>query len=95
MKPVSPVVPGMKLEEVVFAKNQSEYLPLPAVYFENGARIVTHWKLDWRERLRVLFGGSIWLYVLTFGQKLQPVYLSVESPKKEMEQAEAETLRNA
>lgn len=79
MKPVSPVVPGHS--EVVYAKDQPEYLPLPAHRTEDGC-VTTRWKLTWQERLRVLFMGNIYLQLLTFNTPLQPVMLSTTVPEE-------------
>jgi hypothetical protein len=78
MIPVSPVVPGREHEEVVYAKNQPQYLPLPALPIEDG--IVTRWKLSWGERLRILWTGDLYLSVLTFGQRLQPLKPTTTRP---------------
>ena len=79
MTPVSPVVPGADLPEIVFAKNQPEYLPLPAHRTDDG-RVYTRWRLTWRERLRVLLGGNLWLMVMTFNRPLQPVMIEAQAP---------------
>ena len=78
----------MKLVEfaeqtVVIAKNQPEYLPLPAYRYRSDpeGRIVCCWELTWRERFRVLFGAPIWHHVLTFNQLLQPQLLTLEKPQ--------------
>jgi hypothetical protein len=41
---------------------------------------VTCWKLDWRARLGVLFGGKFYVVMLTFNQPLTPIRVSVEKP---------------
>ncbi len=82
MQPVSPVFPNLNLPEVVYAKDQPQYLPLPA-YRDGRGTVVTRWQLSWRERLRVLFSGSIWLSMMTFNQPLQPVKLRAEPPEFE------------
>lgn len=79
MNPVSPVIPGIKLPEVVYAKYQPEYIPLPAYRTSDGV-VLTRWKLTWAERFRVTFGGNIWLWVLTFNKPLQPVKLEAVCP---------------
>ncbi len=79
MQPVSPVVPGLNLQEIVFAKDQPEYFPLPAYRSEDGY-VVTRWKLTLCERIRVLLRGDIWLSVLTYNRPLQPVKLETEAP---------------
>jgi hypothetical protein len=67
---------------VVIAKDQPEYLPLPAHRFINDpqGRIVCCWKMTWRERLTVLFRGVVWHQVLTFNQPLQPQLLTIDKP---------------
>lgn len=38
----------------------------------------SHWKLTWKERVSVLFGGSIWLSLM--GQGHPPVRLDTNQP---------------
>lgn len=67
---------------VVFAANQPEYIPLPAEYRGGkSGEILTCWELTPDELKTVLETGKIWLGVLTFGQPLQPVILSVDKPE--------------
>ena len=81
MKPISPVLPDLKATEVLFAKDQPQYTPLPAyMALDDMGHVITRWNLDWRERLAVLFGGYVWLTVLTFGRPLQPVMLDTACP---------------
>lgn len=80
MHPASPVIKGH--EEVVYAKDQPEYLPLPAIRQSDGC-IVTRWQMTWRERIKALLTGSVYLEVLTFNQRLQPVKISVDVPEIE------------
>ena len=81
MKPISPVVPGMVLPEVTYAKDQPQYIPLPGYRDAEGV-ILTRWQLSWKERLQALFGGCIWLSVMTFNRPLQPVKLETQCPIK-------------
>lgn len=80
MTPISPIVKGFEHLEVVFAKNQPEYIPLPALPVDDSQRIITRWKLTWKERVAILFGRHIFLWVSTFGNKLQPVMLTCDKP---------------
>ena len=80
MKPVSPVLKDLKNKEIIFAENQSEYQNLPALQFEDG-HIVTRWKLSFKERLKVLFTGDVYLLVQNFKSPLQPVYLQTDKPE--------------
>ncbi len=69
-------------QTVVIAKDQPEYLPLPAYRFANDpeGRIVCCWRLTWRERLSVLLRGTVWHQVLTFNGPLQPQLLATDKP---------------
>lgn len=64
---------------VTYAKDQPEYLPLPALKMEDG-EIVTCWQPSILERLRILFSGRIWLNILTFNKPLQPLRISATKP---------------
>jgi hypothetical protein len=80
MQPRTPVVSkDVDYLEVVFARDQKEYLPLPAIRFEDG-RVVSRWKLSLRERIKIFFTGSLWLWQLTFRNPLQPQLPSVNKP---------------
>lgn len=79
MDPASPVLLNFSAPEIVIAKDQPQYRPLPAVVV-NGM-VTTRWRLSWRDRLIVFLGGNIWLQILTFGNPLQPVKLSSEEPQ--------------
>ena len=59
---------------VVYAKDQPEYLPLPAHRSEEGC-VSTCWRLSWKERLNLLLHGRLFLSVLTFNKPLQPLKL--------------------
>jgi hypothetical protein len=78
---------NMKLIEfpeqtIVIAKDQPEYLPLPAHRFADDphGRIACCWCMTWRERLHVLWTGIVWHEILTFNQSLQPQRLSTDKP---------------
>lgn len=76
MKPVP-----FKEQNVVIAKDQPEYMPLPAHITREGM-VISLWELTWRERLRLLFTGRLWWAVQTFGKGLQPQVPYVRSPFK-------------
>lgn len=57
---------------VVFAKNQPEYLPLP-VHLDFTTGIVTScWKLSWKDLIRLIFTRRVWFQQYTFNHPLQP-----------------------
>jgi len=72
-------------QSIVIAKDQPQYLPLPAYRFPSDpqGRIACCWKLSWWERFRVLLSGRIWHQILTFNSPLQPQLLTVEKPAME------------
>jgi hypothetical protein len=83
MEPMTPVMPHSNEREIVYAKDQPECLPLPAVnrLYGDGVRtVITRWRLTWRERIKVLFRGCVWLEQMTFGGPLQPQRPTVDEP---------------
>jgi len=60
-----------KYQNVVYAENQPEYLPLPAHRNDEGT-VTSCWKLNLWERLLILFTGKIWWSVMTFGDPQLP-----------------------
>lgn len=63
---------------VIFAKDQPEYQPLPALRVgdENGT-VVTCWKLSPEELQKINETGEMWLGVYSFNKPLVPLLLSV------------------
>ena len=68
-------------KNVVFAKNQPQYIPLPA-YKDDAGLVITKWKASFLERIEFLITGTLWLRVLTFNQLLQPLLLETRYPFK-------------
>lgn len=64
---------------VIFAKNQPEYLQLPA--HSNNGVVTSCWQLSLKERLHVLCTGRLWLQQMTFDTPLQPQRPSIKKPK--------------
>jgi hypothetical protein len=84
MQPISPVLTEEFVPaEVVYAKDQPEYNPLPSL--RNPAGIVmSRWKLTDEEREAVLHGADILLSVWTFNKPLQPLALEVIACERDM-----------
>jgi hypothetical protein len=81
VNPISPSIPGF--DEIVLAKDQPQYIPLPAVPYADQheqIRVLTRWRLTDEERAAIANGVDLWLELMTFGEPLQPVRLSVECP---------------
>ena len=74
--PISPVIDGLEAKEVVYAKDQPEYSPLPTLRSVSGV-VVSRWRLTKRECDAIASGADIFLYVHTFNHPLQPVAIEV------------------
>jgi len=73
MKPIK-----FKQANVNFAENQEEYGTLPAFKSNDECGIVVCcWKLNFKERIKLLFTGKLWLNLMTFNKPLMPHNLSV------------------
>lgn len=69
-------------QTLVIAKDQPEYLPLPAHRDADDPMgcVTCCWKLGWRERLKLLVTGRLWHEIMTFNLPLQPQRLTVDKP---------------
>jgi len=68
-------------QTVVIAKNQPEYLPMPAhVSNDVEGRVTFCWEMTLKERIKLIVTGKLWHQVLTFNQPLQPQLLLVNKP---------------
>lgn len=65
-------------QNVVFAKDQPEYLPLPA--FRNDSaegEVISCWQLSFGERVKILFTGKLWVSLMSFNKPLTPSFFTV------------------
>lgn len=66
-------------QNVVFAKNQPEYNPLPAhIVDEPEGRVIFCYELSFRERIRVFLTGKLWGSLMTFNKPLTPSFFSTK-----------------
>ena len=73
MKPVE-----FKHQNIVFAKDQPEYQPLPALKLDTPTgEVISCWKLTARERFKIIFTGRIWLSLMSFNKPLTPSFIAV------------------
>ncbi len=78
MKPISPVIPEYQQYEVVFAKEQPEYRPLPALRLDDPSNpIVSRWTFTKEERSRVAAGSDLLLTQYIFEDLFHPLHLEV------------------
>lgn len=73
MKPVE-----FKHQNVVFAKDQPQYLPLPALKLDDqGGTVISCWKMSFKDRLKMLITGKVWLSLMSLDEPLTPSYMAV------------------
>jgi hypothetical protein len=62
----------------VLAKDQPEYLQLEVIVWRDDpmGTMTSKWRPSWRDRLRLLFGGSIYMSQMTFRELFRPVKLA-------------------
>lgn len=73
-----PVVEGLEDQEVIYAKDQPQYIPLRTLK-ANGhmGQVVSRWTLTPEQRKAVAEGADIFLEISTFHQPLQPIRIAV------------------
>jgi len=57
--------------------SDEECAPLPILRL--GGSCISCWEMDWRERVKALFTGRIWVGVLS-GLTQPPIYTAVDQP---------------
>jgi hypothetical protein len=69
-----------KESNTVLAERQPQYKPLPVFFDRNSddKPMVSCWKLNFRERMKILFCGKVWLLVATYGKPYQPTLLTTK-----------------
>lgn len=72
MKPIP-----FKYQNIVYAENQPEYMPLPALKFDDDVgTVVSCWKMSFKDRIRILLTGKVWLMLCSFNKPLTPSYIA-------------------
>ncbi len=70
MKPVT-----FEEQNVTYAENQPEYIPLP-VFRDTDGTLISCWKPTPEELKRINETGEVWVSVMTFNKALQPLYVT-------------------
>ncbi|HKN69727.1 MAG TPA: hypothetical protein VJX30_01780 [Terriglobales bacterium] len=80
-----PVIDGMESQEIVYAADQPEYIPLRTLIGPDVqmAGVVSRWSLTPAQRKLVADGADIFLELSTFGNPLQPIRMAVGDGKIE------------
>lgn len=79
LKPADrPIFNGLESEEVVYAKDQPEYIPLRTLVSESAERrVISRWTFTDEQRKAIAEGADIFLELLTFEHPLQPIRMAV------------------
>jgi hypothetical protein len=77
VKASSPVLtPEVQPSEVVYAKDQPEYLPLPVLRSGDG-KVLSRWTPTEAERKAIAEGADVLLICWTFNRPLQPLWVGI------------------
>ena len=98
MIPVSPVLVGYEnnILEKKIAEHQEQYQTLPALPIDSElpGTILTRWEISDEEIETLRETKSVYLYIATFNQSVQPVYLTVKTPEAfEVDESYCEKIR--
>lgn len=73
-----PVVHGLEDKEVVYAKDQPEYIPLRTLVSQTEEReVISRWTFTDEQRKAIAEGADVFLILMTFGAPLQPIKMAV------------------
>ena len=77
-----PVVEGMEAEEIVYAKDQPEYIPLRTLRGDGQmVPVISRWSPTKEQRELIANGADIFLELSTFGNPLQPIRMAISDGK--------------
>jgi hypothetical protein len=62
---------------IVYGKDQPEYIPLPANYDKNTGFAITQWKLTDEEVAEIVRNKRLFIGISTLGKPMQPILPSV------------------
>jgi hypothetical protein len=73
-----PVIEGMEAEEIVYAADQPQYLPLRTLKSKGEwGRVISRWTFTPKQRQAIADGADVLLELSTFNQPLQPIRMMV------------------
>ena len=79
MKPADKAQIKGTAREVILAKDQPEYLPLAVAISDD--YVTSRWRLSFKERVKVLFNGNVFISMMNFKSPPMPILPSVEEPE--------------
>jgi hypothetical protein len=79
-----PVFEGLESREVIYAKDQPEYMPLRTLVSDGHLRrVISRWTLTDDQRAAIGRGDDIFLMLLTHGNPLQPIQIALGNGKED------------
>lgn len=73
-----PVIDDWESIEIVYAKEQSEYIPLRTLVSKGVEKnVISRWTLTPKQRTEIANGADLFLILMTFGHPLQPIRMAV------------------
>ena len=73
-----------KQQTTVIAKDQDQYISLPAEVRKNeDGEVISCWQPTFKEKVRILFGANIYTTLLTFSGNIQPQRVTIGYPERE------------
>lgn len=77
-----PIIEGMEWEEIVYAADQPEYLPLRSLKSKGKwGRVISRWTFTPEQRQAIANGADVLLELSTFNRPLQPIRMMVSDGK--------------
>lgn len=77
-----PVFDGLEAQEVVYAADQPQYIPLRTLVSAGSERkVISRWTLTPEQRAAIAAGADIFLELWTFGGPLHPIRMMVSDDK--------------
>jgi hypothetical protein len=73
------VQPKIHPPQVVYACSQPQYIPLPVIQRKDGI-ITCRWHMTWRERMKALLHGDVYVQINTHNNPLQPIRVYIDPP---------------
>jgi hypothetical protein len=73
-----PVINGHESDEIVYAEDQPQYIPLRTlVGSDRDRKVLSRWSPNPEQRKALAEGADIYLQLLTFGDPLQPILMFI------------------
>ena len=73
-----PVLDGLVSKEIIYAKDQPQYIPLRTLVSAGPDRkVLSRWTFTDKQREAIVKGADVFLELSTFGKPLQPIRMMI------------------